>query len=39
VPILDPSWTVHELSLEELILAYLDDRDSPANHDAWGMPA
>ena len=39
VPILDPSWTVHELSLEELILAYLDDQDAPANHEAWGVPA
>jgi len=42
VPILDPAWTVHELSLEELILAYLDDRDDRdgrANHEAWGVAA
>ncbi|MCA2216406.1 ABC transporter ATP-binding protein [Jidongwangia harbinensis] len=38
-PLRDPSWTEHELSLEDLILAYLADRDTPANHEAWGVPA
>ena len=36
---LDPAWTVHELSLEDLILAYLDSGDARANHEAWGVPA
>ncbi|MBE1485325.1 ABC transporter ATP-binding protein [Plantactinospora soyae] len=35
----DPSWTVHELTLEDLILAYLADHDAQANHEAWGVPA
>ena len=35
----DPSWTVHELTLEDLILAYLADGGAPATHDAWGVPA
>jgi ABC-2 type transport system ATP-binding protein len=38
-PVRDPSWTVHELTLEDLILAYLADDDARANHDAWGVPA
>ena len=38
-PVRDPSWTVHELTLEDLILAYLADNDAQANHDAWGVPA
>jgi ABC-2 type transport system ATP-binding protein len=38
-PVRDPSWTVHELTLEDLILAYLADSDTPANHEAWGVPA
>jgi ABC-2 type transport system ATP-binding protein len=38
-PVRDPSWTVHELSLEDLILAYLADSDAQANHEAWGVPA
>jgi ABC-2 type transport system ATP-binding protein len=35
----DPSWTVHELTLEDLILAYLADSAAQANHEAWGVPA
>jgi ABC-2 type transport system ATP-binding protein len=40
-PVRDPSWTVHELTLEDLILAYLagDDADTQANHEAWGVAA
>lgn len=37
-PIVDPAWTVHEASLEDLILAYLADGDAPASHHAWGVP-
>ena len=38
-PIVDPRWAVREVSLEDLILAYLADGDTQANHDAWGVPA
>jgi ABC-2 type transport system ATP-binding protein len=38
-PVRDPSWAVHELTLEDLILAYLADGDTQANHEAWGVPA
>ncbi|WP_426507316.1 ABC transporter ATP-binding protein [Dactylosporangium sp. McL0621] len=37
--VLDPSWTAHELSLEDLILAYLKDGGAKPNHDAWGVAA
>jgi ABC-2 type transport system ATP-binding protein len=37
--IVDPAWTVHEVTLEDLILAYLADGDTPASHKAWGVPA
>mgnify|MGYP003446268646 CR=1 FL=1 len=40
-PVRDPSWTVHELTLEDLILAYLADRDAhpiaTARTDASGV--
>ncbi|MGI5183375.1 ABC transporter ATP-binding protein [Dactylosporangium sp. CA-152071] len=35
----DPSWTVHELTLEDLILAYLSDGVTEATHEAWGVAA
>jgi ABC-2 type transport system ATP-binding protein len=38
-PIDDPMWIVHEVTLEDLILAYLADGDTQASHDAWGVPA
>ena len=38
-PIGDPVWTVHEVTLEDLILAYLADGDTEASHAAWGVPA
>ena len=38
-PIDDPVWTVHELTLEDLILAYLAEGSTRANHDAWGVTA
>jgi ABC-2 type transport system ATP-binding protein len=38
-PIDDPVWTVHELTLEDLILAYLAEGTTRANHDAWGVSA
>jgi ABC-2 type transport system ATP-binding protein len=36
---LDPQWTVHEVTLEDLILAYLADGETVTNHSAWGVPA
>jgi ABC-2 type transport system ATP-binding protein len=38
-PITDPGWTVHEVTLEDLILAYLADGETEASHEAWGVPA
>jgi ABC-2 type transport system ATP-binding protein len=38
-PITDPAWTVHEVTLEDLILAYLADGDTRGSHTAWGVPA
>jgi ABC-2 type transport system ATP-binding protein len=38
-PVADRSWTVHELTLEDLILAYLADQDARAGHQAWGVAA
>ncbi len=38
-PVRDPWWAVHELTLEDLILAYLAESETQANHEAWGVPA
>jgi ABC-2 type transport system ATP-binding protein len=38
-PVTDPAWTVRELSLEDLVLAYLADGETRASHEAWGVPA
>jgi ABC-2 type transport system ATP-binding protein len=38
-PITDPAWTVHEVTLEDLILAYLADGDTQGSHTAWGVAA
>ena len=38
-PITDPTWTVHEVTLEDLTLAYLADGDTQGSHHAWGVPA
>jgi ABC-type multidrug transport system ATPase subunit len=38
-PVDDPAWTVLEVTLEDLILAYLADGDTQANHEAWGVSA
>ncbi|HCT81056.1 MAG TPA: ABC transporter ATP-binding protein [Micromonosporaceae bacterium] len=35
----DPAWTVREVTLEDLILAYLADGETQASHDAWGVSA
>lgn len=33
------AWTVHDVNLEDLILAYLADSDTQASHTAWGVAA
>jgi ABC-2 type transport system ATP-binding protein len=38
-PITDPAWNVREVTLEDLILAYLADGDTQGSHAAWGVPA
>src|SRR3954468_23444396 len=38
-PVTDPTWPVRELTLQDLILAYLADGDTQASHDAWGVSA
>jgi ABC-2 type transport system ATP-binding protein len=38
-PITDPVWTVHEVTLEDLILAYLAEGDVQGSHTAWGVAA
>jgi ABC-type multidrug transport system ATPase subunit len=38
-PLTDPRFTAHELSLEDIILAYLADGPAPASHTAWGVTA
>ena len=35
----DPLWTVREPTLEEIILAYLADREAETSHQEWGVPA
>ena len=35
----DPIWTIHEVTLEDLILAYLADGNPQANNTAWEVPA
>jgi ABC-2 type transport system ATP-binding protein len=36
---LDPLWTEHEVTLEDVVLAYLADADTRVNSAAWGVPA
>ncbi len=38
-PIDDPQWTVHEVTLEDLILAYLADGETQSSHREWGVTA
>lgn len=35
----DPSWSVREVGLEDIILAYLADGDTTSRHTEWGVPA
>jgi len=38
-PVHDPLWTVHDVTLEDVILAYLADGETQTSHTAWGVPA
>jgi ABC-type multidrug transport system ATPase subunit len=38
-PITDPAWTVQEVTLEGLVLAYLAEVDTVPSHTAWGVSA
>jgi ABC-type multidrug transport system ATPase subunit len=38
-PVDGSSWTVREVTLEDLILAYLAEGDTEASHAEWGVPA
>ncbi|MBM0239013.1 ABC transporter ATP-binding protein [Micromonospora sp. ATA32] len=38
-PVDDSSWTVREVTLEDLILAYLAEGDTEASHAEWGVSA
>lgn len=38
-PVTDPAWTVHEVSLEELVLAYLAGGQARASHAPWEVAA
>jgi ABC-type multidrug transport system ATPase subunit len=35
----DPQWTVHQVTLEDIILAYLAEGGTQSTHEAWGVPA
>ncbi|MGS2616755.1 ABC transporter ATP-binding protein [Micromonospora sp. LZ34] len=37
--IVDPRWTVREVSLEDVILGYLADGEAQASHAEWEVPA
>ena len=39
LPTLDPHWTTRDVSLEELVLAYLTDDAAATAHEAWGVAA
>ena len=38
-PVTDPAWTGHDVTLEDLILAYLAEGDAQGSHQEWGVPA
>ena len=38
-PVTDPAWTVHDVSLEDLILGYLAQTRPQGSHTAWGVTA
>ncbi len=38
-PFSDPEWTVHDVSLEDVILGYLAETQTQGSHAAWGVTA
>ncbi|MDH6462145.1 ABC-2 type transport system ATP-binding protein [Micromonospora sp. A200] len=38
-PVTDPAWTVREVGLEDVVLAYLADGAAQTSHSEWGVPA
>lgn len=38
-PITDPSWTIRDVSLEDVVLAYLADGTARTSHSEWGVAA
>ncbi|MFG1883625.1 ABC transporter ATP-binding protein [Micromonospora sp. NPDC049102] len=38
-PVTDPAWTVREVSLEDVVLAYLADGVAQTSHSEWGVAA
>ncbi|SCG67052.1 ABC transporter ATP-binding protein [Micromonospora coxensis] len=38
-PVTDPSWTVRDVGLEDVVLAYLADGVTQTSHREWGVPA
>jgi ABC-2 type transport system ATP-binding protein len=34
----DPAWTAHEVTLEDVILAYLADGEAEDSNTAWVVP-
>ncbi|GGO24738.1 ABC transporter ATP-binding protein [Micromonospora parathelypteridis] len=38
-PVSDPGWTVRDVSLEDVVLAYLADGNTQTSHTEWGVPA
>ena len=37
--VVDPEWTVHDVTLEEIILGYLGDGGTRTSHTEWEVPA
>ncbi|MFE9688708.1 ABC transporter ATP-binding protein [Micromonospora sp. NPDC005806] len=37
--VVDPEWTVHDVTLEDVILAYLGDGETTASRNEWEVPA
>jgi ABC-2 type transport system ATP-binding protein len=37
--VLSPEWTVHDVTLEDLVLAYLAEGGTTTSHAAWEVPA
>jgi ABC-2 type transport system ATP-binding protein len=35
----DPRWTVHDVSLEDIVLTYLAEGETQSSHTEWGVPA